>query len=315
MDNTVLYLVVPCYNEEECLRASASKLREKINQMCKNKQISCDSRIVFVDDGSRDRTWQIIDSLHAEDAVFCGVKLSANRGHQLAVHAGLMSSMNRADCVISIDADLQQDINAIDEMVAKYENGVDVVYGVRNSRDTDKGFKKFTALGFYSLMQLMGCKIIKNHADYRLMSSRFLKALSEYNEVNLFLRGLIPTIGYSSDIVYFDVKEREQGVSKYTMKKMMTLALDGITSFSVAPIHFITMLGILLLLVSAVFIVLTFIEYFEGKTLPGFASIYIAVWFVGGIQLISLGIVGEYVGKTYMESKHRPRYHLESTLF
>lgn len=315
MDNTVLYLVVPCYNEAECLETSAARLKDKLHKLAGQRLISKESRILFVDDGSKDNTWQIIEKLHGENNIFCGVKLSANRGHQLAVHAGLMSAMNRADCVISIDADLQQDINAIDEMVAKYDAGADVVYGVRNSRDTDGGFKKLSALGFYSLMQFMGCKIIKNHADYRLMSSRFLKALSEYNEVNLFLRGLIPTIGYSSEIVYFDVKEREQGTSKYTMKKMMTLALDGITSFSVVPIHFITLLGIIMLLISAVFIVLTIVEYFEGKTLPGFASIYIAVWFVGGVQLISLGVVGEYVGKAYMESKHRPRYHLESTLF
>ena len=229
---TTLYLVLPCYNEEEVLMDTAAALEIKYNKLMEEKKISRESKIMFVNDGSKDRTWDIITELFHRNAVFCGINLSRNRGHQNAVLAGLMTAREKADVVISIDADLQQDIEAIDLMLEKYENGCDVVYGVRNTRSTDGFVKKNTALGFYKLMQMMGCEVITNHADYRLMSKRVIESLAEYGEVNLFLRGLIPTIGYPSDAVYFDVKERQAGESKYTMKKMLSFAVDGITSFS-----------------------------------------------------------------------------------
>ncbi len=226
-----------------------------------------------------------------------------------------MTAREKADVVISIDADLQQDIEAIDLMLEKYENGCDVVYGVRNTRSTDGFVKKNTALGFYKLMQMMGCEVITNHADYRLMSKRVIESLAEYGEVNLFLRGLIPTIGYPSDAVYFDVKERQAGESKYTMKKMLSFAVDGITSFSIRPLQLITILGFLMLIVSIVMVAATIYDYYTGRTVPGWASSYCSTWFIGSIQLLSLGVMGEYIGKIYMETKHRPRYHIEAYLW
>ncbi len=314
-NETILYLVLPCYNEEAVLYDTAAALEDKYRDLIQTGKISPKSKIMFVNDGSRDRTWEIITELFHQNPVFCGVNLSHNRGHQNAVLAGLMTAKEKADAVISIDADLQQDINAIDAMLEKYEGGCDVVYGVRNARDTDGFIKKMTALGFYKLMQLMGCEVLKNHADYRLMSKRAIESLSEYNEVNLFLRGLIPTIGYPSDIVYFDVRERQAGESKYTMGKMLGFAMDGITSFSVKPIRFVTVLGFLMFLVSVGIIIETIIEHFLGMTVPGWSSLHCALWLIGSIQLMSLGIVGEYIGKIYMESKHRPRYHIESVLW
>lgn len=312
---TILYLVLPCYNEEEVLRDTAEQLKKKYTELMDSGRIGRESKIMFVNDGSKDQTWNIITELFHQDPVFCGVCLSRNRGHQNAVLAGLMTAKEKADVVISIDADLQQDINAIDLMLEKYESGCDVVYGVRNARDTDGFIKRTTALGFYKLMNLMGCEVLKNHADYRLMSKRVIESLAEYHEVNLFLRGLIPTIGYPSDIVYFDVKERQAGSSKYTMKKMLSFAVDGITSFSIKPIQFITLMGFITMCISIVLIILTIIEFFQGKTVPGWASSYISTWFIGSVQLISLGIVGEYIGKIYLEAKHRPRYHIESFLW
>lgn len=312
---TILYLVLPCYNEEEVLHSTAEQLRKKYTELVDSGKISPESKIMFVNDGSKDKTWSIITELFHQDPVFCGVNLSRNRGHQNAVLAGLMTAKEKADAVISIDADLQQDIDAIDLMLEKYENGCDVVYGVRNARDTDSFIKKNTALGFYKLMNLMGCEVLRNHADYRLMSKRVIESLSEYHEVNLFLRGLVPTIGYPSDIVYFDVRERQAGSSKYTMKKMISFAVDGITSFSIKPIQFITLIGFVTMCISIVLIILTVIEFFQGKTVPGWASSYISTWFIGSVQLISLGIVGEYIGKIYLETKHRPRYHIESYLW
>lgn len=311
----VLYLVLPCYNEHEVLPKTASILKEKYTALMDKCRIDKRSKLLFVNDGSKDNTWDLIRGLFESDPIYCGLNLSRNRGHQNAVLAGLMAAKEKADVVISIDADLQQDINAIDEMLDKYDQGFDVVYGVRNDRGTDGAVKKFTALGFYKLMSLMGCEVLKNHADYRLMSRRVIEALEQYGEVNLFLRGLVPTIGFPSDVVYFDVKERTAGSSKYTMKKMLSFAMDGITSFSIRPLQIISILGALMLAVSMVMILITFFDYFTGNTLPGFASTYIAAWFIGSIQMLSLGVIGEYVGKIYMETKHRPRYHIESFLW
>ena len=283
---SILYLVLPCYNEEAVLPETARALAKKYAALMQAGRISPRSKIMFVNDGSKDATWQIITDLFHENSIFCGISLSRNRGHQNAVLAGLMTAKEKADVVISIDADLQQDIDAIDKMLDKYENGCDVVYGVRNARDTDGWIKKTTALGFYKLMQFMGCEVITNHADYRLMSKRVIESLAQYQEVNLFLRGLIPTIGYPSDIVYFDVKERQAGESKYTMKKMLAFAVDGITSFSIKPIQLITLMGFVTMLISIVLIILTVIEFYQGKTVPGWASSYIFTWFIGSVQLI-----------------------------
>ncbi len=313
--SSILYLVLPCYNEEAVLPATAAALEKKYHTLMEQGKISRESKIMFVNDGSRDKTWHIITELFHANAMFCGVNLSRNRGHQNAVLAGLMTAREKADVVISIDADLQQDVDAIDAMLEKYENGCDVVYGVRNARDTDGFVKRNTALGFYKLMQVMGCEVITNHADYRLLSRRVIESLSEYGEVNLFLRGLIPTIGYPSDIVYFDVRERQAGESKYTMKKMLSFAVDGITSFSIRPLQLITLLGFVMLLVSIFIIGLTFFEFYTGRTVSGWASSYCSTWFIGSVQLLSLGIIGEYIGKIYMETKQRPRYHIESYLW
>ncbi len=312
---SILYLVLPCYNEEVVLPATAAALEKKYLTLMEQGKISRESKIMFVNDGSRDKTWHVITELFHANAIFCGINLSRNRGHQNAVLAGLMTAREKADVVISLDADLQQDIDAIDAMLEKYENGCDVVYGVRNARDTDGFVKKNTALGFYKLMQVMGCEVITNHADYRLMSRRVIESLAEYGEVNLFLRGLIPTIGYPSDIVYFDVRQRQAGESKYTMKKMLSFAVDGITSFSIRPLQMITLLGFVMLLVSIFIIGLTFFEFYTGRTVSGWASSYCSTWFIGSVQLLSLGIIGEYIGKIYMETKHRPRYHIESYLW
>ncbi len=312
---SILYLVLPCYNEEAVLPATAVALEKKYHTLMEQGKISRESKIMFVNDGSRDKTWHVITELFHANAMFCGVNLSRNRGHQNAVLAGLMTAREKADVVISIDADLQQDIDAMDAMLEKYQNGCDVVYGVRNARDTDGFVKKNTALGFYKLMQAMGCEVITNHADYRLMSRRVIESLAEYGEVNLFLRGLIPTIGYPSDIVYFDVRQRQAGESKYTMKKMLSFAVDGITSFSIRPLQMITLLGFVMLLVSIFIIGLTFFEFYTGRTVSGWASSYCSTWFIGSVQLLSLGIIGEYIGKIYMETKHRPRYHIESYLW
>lgn len=315
MKEPILYLVLPCYNEEEVLPTTAKEIKSKYNKLMEAGKISKHSKVMLVNDGSRDRTWKLIEELFHQDSMFCGVNLAHNRGHQNAVLAGLMTAKEKADVVISIDADLQQDINAIDEMLDKYNNGCDVVYGIRNARDTDGPVKKATALGFYKLMQIMGCEVITNHADYRLMSKRVIEALSEYHEVNLFLRGLIPTIGFPSDVVYFDVKDRQAGTSKYTMSKMLNFAIDGITSFSIKPIQWIIGMGFLMLIVSVCMIGLTIYEHFAGLTVAGWSSLYCTIWFIGSILLLAIGIIGEYIGKIYLETKHRPRYHIESCLW
>ena len=315
MNCPILYLVVPCYNEEDVIHDTIVTLREKYRQLMNEKKISADSKILFVNDGSKDRTWDMIHEAFSRDFVFCGVSLSRNQGHQNAVLAGLMMAREKADAVISIDADLQQDVNAIDLMLEKYNAGCDIVYGVRKARNTDGIIKKVTALGFYRLMKAMGCEVLKNHADYRLLSKRALDSLSEYEEVNLFLRGMIPMLGYSSDIIYFDVRERMAGKSKYTFKKMFSFAVNGVTSLSIKPIHFILFVGIFSMLISIILIIITIVEYFDGKTAPGWASNYISTWFLGSVQLISISIIGEYIGKVYLETKRRPRYHIESCLW
>ena len=309
-----LYLVLPCYNEEEVLKSSAKTLQHKMMTLINNQRIHPNSKILFVNDGSTDKTWPLIKTLSSENPIFCGISLAHNAGHQNALLAGLMTARNHADIVISIDADLQQDISAIDLMLDKYEEGCEIVYGVRNARNTDSFFKKATALAFYRLMNMLGSSTIKNHADYRLMSKKALHALSEYQEVNLFLRGLIPLLGFKTDIVYFDVKERTAGESKYTLSKMLSLALNGITSFSIKPIRIITFIGIAIFLISIVMIVYSITMHVTGQTIPGWTSTLCTTWFIGGLQLLALGIIGEYIAKIYIEVKHRPLYYIEESL-
>lgn len=311
----ILYLVLPCYNEEEVLPDSAKILLDKMNHLIQDQKISPESKIMFVNDGSKDQTWSIIRSLSTNNKMFCGVSLAHNVGHQNALLAGLMTARQRADVIISLDADLQQDINAIDAMLAKYNEGCEIVYGIRNSRDTDSPFKKFTALAFYKLTRFLGCNIVKNHADYRLMSKKAVDALSEYHEINLFLRGLIPLLGFKSDTVYFDVKKRNAGTSKYTLGKMLSLALNGITSFSIKPIRFITFTGFFVFFISIIMIIYSIIVFIQGNTVPGWTSSLCANWSIGGLQLLGIGIIGEYIGKIYMEVKHRPPYLVEETVW
>lgn len=273
--------------------------------------ISEKSRIMFVDDGSRDRTWEIICSLCASDSLFQGLKLSRNKGHQNALLAGLMTAKCHADAVISLDADLQDDINAIDAMIEKYLGGCDIVYGVRSERKTDTFFKRFTAEGYYKLLKTMGIDITYNHADYRLMSRRALEALECFDEVNLFLRGIVPMVGFKSDTVYYERKERFAGESKYPLKKMLAFAFEGITSFSIKPIRMITSLGIMIFIVSLLMIIYSLIRHFTGATIEGWTSVTVSVWAIGGLQLLAIGIIGEYIGKTYLEVKHRPKYIIE----
>ena len=313
MNNSIpnLYFVLPCYNEEEILRQSAEKILGLYNRLREESQIGEDSRILFVDDGSKDNTWDIICELHRKDPVFHGIKLARNKGHQTAIYSGMMHGMEMgADCVITIDADLQQDIEAVPLFLEKYRNGCDVVYGVRDSRDTDGFFKKTTATAYYKLMKLLGCNVIEQSADYRLLSAKALKALSGYKERNLFIRGIVPDMGFKSDIVTFHVSARQAGSSKYTIKKMASLALDGIASFSIRPIRFVVVLGAIVFVISIVMMVATLIDHFRGLTVPGWSTLSISIWFLGSVQLMSIGIVGEYVGRTYMESKNRPRYFI-----
>lgn len=304
----ILYAVIPCYNEQEVLRETAKRLQEKFSTLITAEKISPQSRIVFVNDGSKDSTWQIIRELHGQDKIFSGINLSRNRGHQNALLAGLMTVKNCADMVISMDADLQDDINAIDEMIAKFAEGFDIVYGVRSKRATDTFFKRFTAESFYKLIKFLGGDIVNNHADYRLMSRRALDGLAEFGEVNLFLRGIVPMIGYPSAIVYYERAERFAGESKYPLKKMLFFAFQGITSLTVEPIRMITTLGIAMSSISFLVILWTLYEYFFGYTVPGWSSMLASLWFIGGLILLSVGIVGEYVGKIYLETKRRPRF-------
>ncbi len=311
---TKLYIAVPCYNEEEVLPDSAVKLREKLISMIDGGLISRDSRIVFIDDGSSDNTWELITELHKVDSIFSGIKLSRNRGHQNALMCGLMTLKDEADAVISIDADLQDDIEVFDEMVKRYEDGCDVVYGVRAKRETDTFFKRFTAEGYYKVLDKMGAKVIFNHADFRLMSRRALEAFSEFSETNLFLRGLVPMVGFKSDIVTYERSERLAGESKYPLKKMLALAWEGITSLSTKPIKLITRLGMIIFLVSIIMLIYTLIRFFTGATQTGWASLAVSIWAIGGLQMMAIGIIGEYIGKIYLESKRRPRYIVEEYL-
>ena len=314
MDKNVLYLVIPCYNEEEVLHETARQLLDKMHSMFDRGMISRDSKIMFVNDGSRDRTWEIIEELHEKDPMYVGVKLSRNKGHQNALLAGLMTAKERADMTISLDADLQDDVNVIDQMVEKYHQGCDVVYGVRSARKTDTFFKKFTAQSFYKIMKALGVDIVYNHADYRLMSKRALEGLEEFREVNLFLRGIVPLIGYKSAVVTYERHERFAGESKYPLKKMLAFATDGITSFSIKPIRLITTCGFLIFLISVAILIYSLVVHFWGKTVWGWTSTIVSIWAIGGLQLLAIGIVGEYIGKIYLETKARPKYIIEKVL-
>ena len=312
--NNILYIVIPCYNEEEVLPVTAKRLKVKMNSLIEKRKISPESRVVMVNDGSKDKTWSIIKALHEEDPLFSGINLSRNRGHQNALLAGLMTVKDLADAVISMDADLQDDINAIDEMVDKFLDGCDIVYGVRSKRTTDSFFKRFTAESFYRLMNAMGANTVFNHADYRLMSKRALEGLAQFKEVNLFLRGIVPMIGYRTDTVTYERSERFAGESKYPLKKMVAFAMEGITSLSVKPIRLITGLGFVVFMVSIIMLIYIFVRFCMGATVAGWASVAVSVWAIGGLMLLSIGVVGEYIGKIYLESKARPRFIIEQFL-
>ncbi|MCM1251895.1 MAG: glycosyltransferase family 2 protein [Clostridium sp.] len=308
----VLYLVVPCYNEEEVVEKSARVMRDKVCRLIQEKKIKSGSKIMFINDGSKDNTLRLLHQTAERDTMFSVVSLAGNYGHQSAILAGMMTARKYADVVVTIDADLQQDIEALDKFLASYMAGCEVVYGVRNDRHSDGTFKKSTATLYYKLMHLLGSKVIANHADYRLMSKKALDALSEYQETNLFLRGLIPTMGFASDVVYFDVKKREAGHSKYTLGKMMTLALDGITSMSVRPLRMIAVMGFGVCLFSVIMSIISLVDWIRGNNVPGYTTSLLISLIMGGITLLSLGIIGEYIGKIYMETKKRPRYIIDT---
>lgn len=307
----ILYIVIPCYNEEDVLPITSKLFRKEILHLVGAEKISRNSRVMFVDDGSKDNTWSIIETLAAQDGIFIGVKLSRNCGHQNALLAGLMEAKNFADITISIDCDGQDDIRAMDEMVDDYLAGSEVVYGVRSKRDTDTVFKRLTAEGYYKFLRWMGADIVYNHADYRLISRRVLNEFANFHEVNIFLRGLIPLVGFKSSQVYYERHERIAGTSHYPLKKMLSLAFDGITSLSVKPIHIISFIGLFIALLSFIGIVWSVIEVLAGEAVPGWGSMICILCFVGGIQMLSLGVIGEYIGKIYLETKARPRYIIE----
>lgn len=315
LENKTLYIVVPCYKEQEVLPETSKRLREKVLDLEKQGKISEKSRVMFVNDGSSDNTWPIISALHEkEPEVFSGVNLSRNRGHQNALLAGLLTAVNYADMIISMDADLQDDINAVDAMVDAYHNGYEVVYGVRSKREKDTFFKRFTAEGFYKVMKALGVDIVFNHADYRLMSRRAVEGLAQFSEVNLFLRGIVPQIGYKWTTVTYERAERFAGESKYPLKKMIAFAADGITSFSVKPIRLVFSAGVIVFLVSVIMLIYALIAKLLGHTSAGWTSLMGSIWLIGGIELLGLGIVGEYIGKIYNETKRRPRFIIESVL-
>lgn len=310
----ILYIVVPCYNEEAVLPETAKRLGLKLKKLIEDKIVSDKSRVMFVNDGSKDKTWEIIKALHKDDGIFTGVNLSRNRGHQNALLAGLMTAKDKADVTISMDADLQDDINAADEMLKEYYGGCDIVYGVRSKRKTDTFFKKFTAEAFYRVMNFLGAETVFNHADYRLMSKRALEGLAEFREVNLFLRGIVPMIGYKTSSVYYERTERFAGESKYPLKKMISFALEGITSLSSKPIRYITIIGFLIFAVSILMLINFIVRWAIGATVPGWASVICSVWAIGGLIMLSLGIIGEYIGKIYLEAKARPKYIIKEDL-
>ncbi|MCL2559699.1 MAG: glycosyltransferase family 2 protein [Turicibacter sp.] len=315
MKPKILYLVLPCYNESEVLGETAWRLKEKLHTLIREEKVADTSKIVFVNDGSTDQTWRIIEALHQSDSVFSGLQLTRNRGHQNALLAGLMTVKDLCDFTISMDADLQDDMDAIDEMVAKYASGYDVVYGVRDNRDADTWFKRTSASLYYRLLQKMsGSQIIAHHADYRLMSQQALTGLAEFKEVNLFLRGMVPLVGFDHDIVYYKRGERFAGRSKYPLKKMIQFAAEGITSFSVTPLRFIFFLGLASFVVSFIFGVYFVVSHFVGQTVSGWSSLIVSIWAIGGLQLLSIGVIGEYIAKTYLESKGRPKYLVQHFL-
>ena len=313
-EKNILYIVVPCYNEEQVLAETSKRLKEKCEMLIHDGKRAKESRIVFVDDGSKEHTWNMIDEFHKMDSIFSGVKLSRNRGHQNALLAGLTMASEKADIVISMDADLQDDINAVDQMIEKYYEGCDIVYGVRSARDTDTFFKRFTAEAFYKLINKMGGELVYNHADYRLMSKRALKGLLEFDEVNIFLRGMVPMVGYQSDIVMYERAERFAGESKYPLKKMLSFAFEGITSLSVKPIKMIFNVGILICIISVLAIIYCLVRHFTNNTVSGWTSLVMSIWFLGGLQLIAIGMVGQYIGKIYLETKARPKFIIEQVL-
>ena len=309
--NEILYVVIPCYNEEEVLNETVSRLTTKLNSLVQRQLISNESRIMLVNDGSKDRTWNIIEELFESNEYVTGVNLAKNKGHQFALLAGLMTAKEYADMVISMDADLQDDIEVVDKFIEEYYNGCDIVYGVRSSRKKDTFFKKSTAIMFYRLMQKLGVDMVYNHADYRLMSKRALNNLEEFEEVNLFLRGIIPMIGYKNAIVEYERNERFAGESKYPLKKMISFALEGITSCSVKPLRIITLLGLLISVVSSLYLIYVIIGYFIGNTISGWTTQIVLTCFFGGFQILCMGVIGEYVGKIYSEVKKRPRYIIQ----
>ena len=310
-----LWLVIPCYNEEEVLPETSKRLYQIMSDMIVNRKIAPESKIAFVNDGSKDKTWELIQKYHDNIDMFVGINLSRNKGHQNALIAGLTVAKDYADMVITLDADLQDDVTKIPEFVDKYYDGNDIVYGVRNNRDTDTGFKRHTAGGFYKFMRALGVDIVDNHADYRLMSKRAIEGLLEFKEVNIFLRGIVPQIGYKSAIVEYKRNERLAGESKYPLKKMLAFAFDGISSFSVKPLKVSLWLGIVSFLVAIGMLVYCIVQFFLGNTVSGWASLSISIWALGGMQLLMIGIVGEYIGKIYLESKHRPKFIIEEVLY
>lgn len=309
-----LYIVIPCYNEEEVIHETTSRLKVKLTYLIDNKTILPNSRVIFVDDGSKDNTWKMINEIHEEDHRFLGLKLTRNRGHQNALLAGLLTAKELADIVISMDADLQDDIEAIDKFIQANSEGHDIVYGVRNKREKDTFFKRVSAELFYKFMILMGVEIVFNHADYRLMSKRALNDLEQFDEVNLFLRGLVPLLGYKSTKVYYDRTERFAGESKYPLRKMLAFAFEGITSFSIKPIRLILHASFMMFVISIIIIIYTLYRYSIGETVSGWAFLNISIWFIAGVQTLLLGIVGEYIGKIYSETKKRPKYFIEAFL-
>lgn len=314
-EHDLLTIVVPCYNEEEVLPETKKELSNILNTLIDDEQVSEESKILFVNDGSQDKTWQLISKYTDDDNYVTGIKFARNYGHQNALLAGMSVAVDYSDMIITIDADLQDDVNAIPKMVAKYHEGYDIVYGVRNSRKTDTFFKKNTALAFYSMMEKMGVKLVPDSADYRLLSKRATKALLQFRERNLFLRGMVPLVGYKSTKVYYARKERFAGKSKYPLSKMIHFALDGITSFSIVPIHLILYLGILTVIISIGSMIYTLVEKALGHVITGWSSLMISIWFLGGIQLISISVIGEYIGKIFSEVKHRPRFNIEKETY
>ena len=309
-----LALVVPCYNEEEVLEISSKALREVLADLIQKGKIAEDSFVLFVDDGSKDKTWELIEQEHQKYNNIKGLKLAANVGHQFALTAGLISAKDISDVTVSIDADLQDDVTVIEEMIDKFHDGNDIVYGVRNDRSSDSFFKRMTAQGFYKMMAVMGVKTVYNHADFRLMSKRAVEQFSQYKETNLYLRGMMPLIGYKTDSVYYERKERVAGESKYPLKKMLALAFNGISSFSIKPISLITTAGAVIILLCILAAIYALFSYCTGHVVEGWTSLILSIWFLGGVQLLSVGLIGQYIGKIYIEVKQRPRYNVETFL-